>query len=96
MSKRVEHRFKSLVHDGRTISAVSPVTYSRRFQAFLLNIFRPQPFKATAAVLKMAVGAANGNQAAAEGSQREAEQQQEAQHKGQPAAQPGVNADIAA
>lgn len=32
VSKRVEHRFKSFVHDPRTISAVSPVAYSRRFQ----------------------------------------------------------------
>ena len=40
-SKRVEHAFKSMIHDSRTISAVSPVAYSRRFQEFLLNIFRP-------------------------------------------------------
>lgn len=56
MSKRVEHRFKSLVHDSRTISAVSPVAYSRRFQSFLLNIFRPKPVEATAAVLTLAAG----------------------------------------
>ncbi len=50
VSKRVEHGFKSLVHDGRTISAVSPAAYSRRFQAFLLNIFRPAAAAAAAAV----------------------------------------------
>lgn len=40
VSKRVEHRFKSLVHDGRTISAVSPVAYSRRFQVGMDNACR--------------------------------------------------------
>jgi len=39
VTKRVEHRWKSLVHDGSTISAVSPQTYSRRFQAFLKKVF---------------------------------------------------------
>ena len=73
MSKRVEHRFKALVHDAATISAVSPVTYSRRFQSFLLNIFRPKPMNAAAAVLKLAMAAQNGEQDAA-GSQQGAEQ----------------------
>jgi Phosphatidylinositol-4-phosphate 5-Kinase len=74
VSKRVEHQFKALVHDARTISAVSPVTYSRRFQSFLLNIFRPKPVKATATVLKLAVSAEKGNQEAAAESKRETEQ----------------------
>ncbi len=39
VTKRVEHRWKSLVHDGSTISAVSPQTYSRRFQAFMKKVF---------------------------------------------------------
>ena len=88
VSKRVEHRFKALVHDSSTISAVSPVTYSRRFQSFLLNIFRPKPVKAAAAVLKLAMAAQNGEQDAA-GSQQGAEH--DSQHDRQQASQqPGA------
>ncbi len=39
MSKRLEHGYKSMFNDGRTISAVNPKTYSRRFQEFLENVF---------------------------------------------------------
>lgn len=39
MSKRLEHGYKSIFNDGRTISAVDPKQYSRRFQEFLKNIF---------------------------------------------------------
>lgn len=39
VTKRVEHQWKSLVHDSNTISAVSPSTYSRRFQTFLKKVF---------------------------------------------------------
>lgn len=39
MSKRLEHGYKSMFNDGRTISAVNPKTYSRRFQEFLGNVF---------------------------------------------------------
>ena len=31
LSKKVEHTVKSLAHNGSTISAVDPVTYSKRF-----------------------------------------------------------------
>ena len=39
VSKRIEHSVKSLRHDGSTISAVSPRTYSRRFQDFISKVF---------------------------------------------------------
>ena len=39
MSKRVEHSVKALRHDGSTISAVDPRTYSRRFQDFISKVF---------------------------------------------------------
>ncbi|KAA6423973.1 MAG: phosphatidylinositol-4-phosphate 5-kinase, partial [Trebouxia sp. A1-2] len=35
MSKRFEHGFKSLSHDGSTISAVNPRAYANRFQDFM-------------------------------------------------------------
>ena len=39
MSKRLEHSVKSLRHDGSTISAVGPRTYSHRFQHFISKVF---------------------------------------------------------
>ena len=39
VAKRVEHSVKSLRHDGSTISAVNPRTYSRRFQDFISKVF---------------------------------------------------------
>ena len=39
MSKRLEHGVKSLRHDGSTISAVDPRTYSYRFQEFISKVF---------------------------------------------------------
>ncbi len=35
MLKKVEHYWKSLVHDGDTVSVHRPGFYSKRFQAFL-------------------------------------------------------------
>eukprot|EP00793_Prasinoderma_coloniale_P007021 PRCOL_00006873-RA len=37
--KQAENVFKSIIHDGRTISAVDPVRYSRRFQEFMRSKF---------------------------------------------------------
>lgn len=39
MSKRFEHSFKSLSHDGSTISAVNPRAYANRFQDFMMKVF---------------------------------------------------------
>ncbi|KAK9845785.1 hypothetical protein WJX81_002291 [Elliptochloris bilobata] len=39
MSKRLEHGFKALLADARTISAVDPRQYSRRFQEFMRSVF---------------------------------------------------------
>ena len=39
VAKRVEHSVKALRHDGSTISAVDPRTYSRRFQDFIGKVF---------------------------------------------------------
>ncbi|KAK9917488.1 hypothetical protein WJX75_004962 [Coccomyxa subellipsoidea] len=39
MSKRLEHGYKSIFNNGRTISAVDPRHYSRRFQEFLKKVF---------------------------------------------------------
>ncbi|DBA74772.1 TPA: hypothetical protein ACH3X2_009295 [Trebouxia sp. C0005] len=39
MSKRFEHGFKSLSHDGSTISAVNPRAYANRFQDFMKKVF---------------------------------------------------------
>ncbi len=39
MSKRFEHSFKSLSHDGSTISAVNPRAYANRFQDFMKKVF---------------------------------------------------------
>jgi 1-phosphatidylinositol-4-phosphate 5-kinase len=39
MSKRLEHGFKALLADARTISAVDPRQYSRRFQEFMQSVF---------------------------------------------------------
>lgn len=39
MSKRFEHSFKSLSHDGATISAVNPRAYANRFQDFMRKVF---------------------------------------------------------
>lgn len=39
MSKRIEHGFKSIVSDGKAISAVDPRQYARRFQDFLKKVF---------------------------------------------------------
>jgi 1-phosphatidylinositol-4-phosphate 5-kinase len=39
MSKRLEHGYKSIFKNGRTISAVDPRHYSRRFQEFLKKVF---------------------------------------------------------
>ena len=36
-TKKMENFFKSLVHDGKTISAVDPDTYGKRFLGFLEN-----------------------------------------------------------
>lgn len=38
-SKKVEHAFKSLTHDGQTISSVDPRFYARRFQQYLRKVF---------------------------------------------------------
>ncbi|KAK9815279.1 hypothetical protein WJX72_000998 [[Myrmecia] bisecta] len=39
LSKKLEHSFKALRHDGSAISAVDPRTYSRRFQEFMRRVF---------------------------------------------------------
>ncbi|EIE18182.1 PIP5K-domain-containing protein [Coccomyxa subellipsoidea C-169] len=39
MTKRLEHGYKSIFNNGRTISAVDPKHYSRRFQDFLKKVF---------------------------------------------------------
>ena len=39
-SKRFEHNFKSIRHDGATISAVSPSMYAQRFIGFLKKVFQ--------------------------------------------------------
>lgn len=39
MSKRLEHGYKAMIHDGRAISAVDPRHYSRRFQEFMKKLF---------------------------------------------------------
>eukprot|EP00884_Botryococcus_braunii_P012486 jgi/Botrbrau1/21238/Bobra.39_2s0036.1 len=39
MSKRIEHGFKSIINDGKAISAVDPRQYARRFQDFLKKVF---------------------------------------------------------
>lgn len=39
MSKRLEHSFKSLSHDGSSISAVNPKAYAHRFQEFMSKVF---------------------------------------------------------
>eukprot|EP00803_Ostreobium_quekettii_P004207 evm.model.scf_1435.1 EVM.evm.TU.scf_1435.1 scf_1435:7254-16830(-) len=38
--KRLEHRFKSLAHDGKTISAVDPNAYAERFMRFMRRVFQ--------------------------------------------------------
>lgn len=35
VSKKIEHRFKSFVHDGKSISAVNPMSYAERFNRFM-------------------------------------------------------------
>jgi hypothetical protein len=40
--KQLEHTVKSFTQDGSKISVVDPVAYARRFQAFMLRVFRPQ------------------------------------------------------
>eukprot|EP00899_Mesostigma_viride_P002232 jgi/Mesvir1/12009/Mv00312-RA.1 len=39
ISKILEHRYKALFHGGQAISAVDPLAYSTRFQAFMAEIF---------------------------------------------------------
>ena len=39
MSKRLEHSYKSIFSDGKTISAVDPKYYSRRFQECMQKVF---------------------------------------------------------
>lgn len=40
MSKRIEHVYKSLQYDSKSISAVNPKAYSSRFQEFLSMVFQ--------------------------------------------------------
>lgn len=35
VSKKLEHRFKSIVLDGKAISAVDPGSYAERFRTFM-------------------------------------------------------------
>lgn len=39
--KRIEHCYKSIQHNSKTISAVHPKIYSSRFQDFVSQIFLP-------------------------------------------------------
>ena len=44
MSKKLEHFWKSLVHDGDTISVHRPHFYAKRFQSFLFDrVFKRMP-----------------------------------------------------
>ena len=44
MSKKLEHFWKSLVHDGDTISVHQPHFYAKRFQSFLFDrVFKRMP-----------------------------------------------------
>ena len=40
MVKRIEHVYKSLQYDSKSIAAVNPKAYSGRFQEFLSRIFQ--------------------------------------------------------
>lgn len=40
MSKRIEHVYKSLQYDSKSISAINPKAYSSRFQEFLSMVFQ--------------------------------------------------------
>eukprot|EP00051_Salpingoeca_urceolata_P005210 m.71236 g.71236 ORF g.71236 m.71236 type:complete len:961 (+) comp14148_c1_seq1:899-3781(+) len=47
--KMLEHSFKSVLHDGDTVSVHKPSFYSRRFQNFMLErVFQPMQFSARA------------------------------------------------
>ena len=37
--KRLEHAYKSIQYDSKSISAVNPKVYSSRFQGFLAKVF---------------------------------------------------------
>ena len=40
LQKRLENRWKSLIHDGKTISAVDPAAYAERFLGFMRRVFQ--------------------------------------------------------
>ena len=40
LQKKLEHRFKSIAHDGKTISAVDPTAYAERFMRFMRRVFQ--------------------------------------------------------
>ncbi|KAF9622728.1 hypothetical protein IFM89_032908 [Coptis chinensis] len=42
VKKRIEHMYKSLHYDSRSISAVNPKVYSTRFQDFLCKVFQSE------------------------------------------------------
>ncbi|XP_055332903.1 phosphatidylinositol 4-phosphate 5-kinase type-1 alpha-like [Paramacrobiotus metropolitanus] len=43
LRKKLEHAFKSIFHDGNTISVCHPTFYAKRFQEFMAEkVFRPQ------------------------------------------------------
>ncbi len=39
MSKRLESGWKSVLHDSRTVSAVDPSRYAKRFRTFMKKVF---------------------------------------------------------
>ncbi|XP_055321444.1 phosphatidylinositol 4-phosphate 5-kinase type-1 alpha-like isoform X25 [Sitodiplosis mosellana] len=48
LKKKLEHTFKSIIHDGKTVSVCRPSFYAQRFQDFMANtVFKkiPSPLK---------------------------------------------------
>lgn len=42
MKKRIEHAFKAIKYDSKSINTVNPKAYSSRFQEFLSEVFLPE------------------------------------------------------
>ena len=38
--KRMEHHFKAMVHDSKSISVTNPSAYAQRFQNFMKRVFK--------------------------------------------------------